>query len=153
MPPDAAQMVAFAEFLDGRRIVEQIGQHFGVSRAAGRVGIVLHHVKRSVGKVRIQARGNFRHLVTGIDGGQHFLGRQQFHAGQQAGTVEHHTLHAVDSADEGLARFHQTVVLAAGDEIGAQKRADQASAGGEVLLFHALVEIVHPGEVTAGAVL
>jgi hypothetical protein len=101
----AAQMVTLAEFLDGRRIVEQVGKDFGVCRAGGRVGIVLHHVERPVGEVRIQARGDFRHLITGIDGGQHLLGRQQFHAGQEAGAIEHHALHAVDGADEGSPVF------------------------------------------------
>ena len=102
--------------------------------------------------VRIQPRRNFRHLVTGIDGSQHLLGRQQLHASQQAGALQHHPLHAVYGADQGLAGLHQSVVLTAGNEIGAEKRADQPSPGGEVLLFHTLVEVVDPGKVSARAV-
>jgi hypothetical protein len=68
--------VPLAQFLERRCVVEQIGQRIGVAGASGRVGVVLHEMQVSVHQMGIETGGHFQSLVTGVDGREHFFGRQ-----------------------------------------------------------------------------
>ena len=67
-----AERMLLAKFLNGRSIVEKLRQPIGPGDASGRIGVVLHQVQRSVGKMRIEPAGDLQSLVPWIDCGQHF---------------------------------------------------------------------------------
>ena len=107
----------------------------------------------AVHQMRIQTGGHFKALIAGIDGGQHFFGRQQLQARQQRRVLQHHLLHAVDGRDERLAGSDQRFVLAPRDETGTQERTDQAAAGRKPGLLHARMEFFRPAQIAVHTVL
>ena len=105
----------------------------------------------SIDQVGIQAGGHFQSLITGVDGGKHFLRREQFQACQQCRAGEHHLLHPVDGGDQKFAGLDQGIVLPSGDKVRTQERTNQPSARGEFVALHALVQNLGPCEVAVRA--
>src|SRR5579885_253716 len=77
--------------------------------------------------------------------------RQQFHARQQCLVRKNHLLHAIDGGNQGLPGLDQTVELAAGEKVGPEERANQASTSRQLMALHPVLEFLGPIQVPVRA--
>jgi hypothetical protein len=125
---EAREVIAPAELLHRRAIVENFGQPFGVCAARQSVCAILTDMQRSVVDLQVELRGDLRHGVAGVDRGQHLLGRQKLHGRKKLRGCQRKLQHPVHRRDKRFAGFDQAVVLLLGYEIRPQEWTEKAAA-------------------------